>query len=153
MSTLRKTANQRAASTDPVFVLFPLGGKRFALPADAVTELARPGDMQSFPHTTPLVTGVLLRRGKLVPVCDVATVLADSEAPARRLYLIATRRFEDGATEATALPVHGECELLSTQLLPRTGKLPGYVRGLLSLRDEIVQVLDLEKLLATEVRA
>ena len=153
MSALRKPGDLRAASADPVFVLFPLGGKRFALAAEAVTELARPGQMQSFPHTTPLVTGVLLRRGKLVPVCDVAAVLAGPDAPTRRLYLISSRRFDDGTTEATALPVHGECELLSTQILPRTGNLPRYVLGLLSLRDEIVQVLDLEKLLATEVRA
>ena len=153
MTTRRQFADGDARSSEPVFVLFPIGEKRFAFSAEVVTELARPDVLHSFAQTTPLVTGVLLRRGKLVPVCDVAPVLAGSAAPARRLYLIAARRFDDGATESTAIPVNGECELLSTTLLPRTGKLPEYVRGLLSLPNEIVEVLDLEKLLATEVRA
>lgn len=153
MTRPRQCGDKHAGPADPVFVLFPLGKRRFALPAEVVTELAQPDQLQAFPHTTPLVTGVLLRRGKVVPVCDVAPVLVGSEAPARRLYLIANRRFEGGATEATALPVNGECELLSAQMLPATGRLPRYVRGLLSLHDEIVEVLDLEKLLATEVRA
>jgi chemotaxis signal transduction protein len=49
--------------------------------------------------------------------------------------------------------VSGECELTNAELLSPTGKLPGYVRGLLSLKNEIVEVVDLEKLLAPEANA
>lgn len=125
------------------FVLFPLGKKRFALPADRVTELARPDRLQHFPHTTPVLTGVLVRRGHIVPVCDIAQVLIGPGGPARKFYLIATRQFGRDS-EWTAIPVSGECELASAELLPRTGKLPPYVRGLLSLKEEIVEVLDLD---------
>lgn len=128
------------------FVLFPIGKKRFALPASTVTELARPDKLQSFPHTTPLLTGVLVRRGHIVPVCDVAQVLIGPNAPPRKFYLIATRKFENGASEWTALPVTGECELTNTPMLPRTGPLPHHVIGLLSLDGEIVEVVSLEKL-------
>ena len=134
------------------FVLFPLGGKRFALPAETVSELARPDRLQTFPHTTPLLAGVLFRRGRVVPVCDVAPVLVGSQTPPRKFYLIANRSF-GSVRERTAIPVTGECTLTSSALLPPTGKLPGYVCGLLSLPDEIVEVLDLERLAATEVRA
>ncbi|MBI2683712.1 MAG: chemotaxis protein CheW [Acidobacteriales bacterium] len=127
------------------FVLFPLGKKRFALPAPKVTELAQPDTLQSFPHATPLISGVLLRRGKIIPVLDVAQVVIGPDAPVRRFYLIANRVF-GRATELTAIPVTGECELTASELLPRTGQLPPYVIGLLSLRDEIVEVLSLEKL-------
>ena len=140
------------AAREKSFVLFPLGEKRFALPADAVTELARPDRLQTFPHTTPLLAGVLVRRGRVVPVCDVAPVLVGPHAPARKFYLIANRSF-GSVRERTAIPVTGECELTSSELLPPTGKLPHYVSGLLSLKDEIVEVLDLERLAATEVRA
>lgn len=126
------------------FVLFPLGGKRFALPAEQVAELARPDREQSFPHTTPLLTGVLVRRGAIVPVCDVAQVLV-TNTPARRFYLIATRMLERTA-ELTAIPVTGECELASAQLLPPASGLPEHVVGLLSLKDEIVEVIDLSKI-------
>jgi chemotaxis signal transduction protein len=133
------------------FVLFPLGQKRFALPAGTVAELARPDKQQTFPHTTPLLTGVLIRRGTIVPVCDIAQVLVKN-APLRKFYLIATRKF--GQTlELTALPVTGECELAAVEVLPPTIGLPEYVVGLLSLKDEIVELIDLEKLVSAEAIA
>jgi chemotaxis signal transduction protein len=131
------------------YVLFPLGAKRFALPAEVVTELAKPDTLQSFPHATPLLTGVLLRRGRVVPVCDVAPVLIGPNAPARKFYLIANRKFQSGS-EWTAIPVTGECELVNSEALPATGRLPHYVEGLLSLQDEIVEVVSLEKISSGE---
>jgi chemotaxis signal transduction protein len=141
------SATQNAHATS--FVLFPLGKKRFALPADRVTELARMDRVHEFPSTTPLVSGVLIRRGEVVPVCDVAPVLVGRDAPPRKFYLIAQRRF--GQTdERAAIPVSGECELTNSELLPRTGELAIYVHGLLSLTEEIVEVLDFEKLMSQE---
>ena len=131
------------------FVLFPLGKKRFALPAAEVSELSRPDELQTFPHTTNLLAGVLMRRGKIVPVLDVAQIVIGPNAPQRRFYLIANRRFERDL-EWTAIPVTGECELTSAEVIAPTGKLPLYVTGLLSLDDEIVEVIDLNRLAATE---
>jgi chemotaxis signal transduction protein len=133
------------------FVLFPLGKKRFALPAECVTELARMDRVHEFPSTTPLVSGVLVRRGEVVPVCDVAAVLVGRDAPPRKFYLIAKRKFAQ-TDERAAIPVTGDCELTSSEMLPRTGELADYVRGLLSLPDEIVEVIDLEKLMTEEAR-
>jgi chemotaxis signal transduction protein len=144
--------NRVAAESPSAFVLFPIGAKRFALPASSVTELAVPGHVQSIPHTTPLISGVILRRGRIVPVCDVAAVLTGSTTASRGVYLIANRRFEDGGEEWTAIAVSGDCELCSSRLLPPTGKLSDYVLGLLSLDDEIVEVLDLNRLAHSEVR-
>ncbi len=134
------------------FVLFPLGAKRFALPADLVAELARPDRLHTFPHTTSLLAGVLVRRGQVIPVCDVAEVLVGKGAPARKFYLIAAPHAAR-RPEWTALPVTGECELASAQMLQPTGELPQYVAGLLALENEIVDVIDLEKLIATEAHA
>src|SRR5438876_7847685 len=134
-------ATSSPAPGQKAWVLFPLGRKRFALPAETVTELARPDRLQAFPHTTTLLTGVLVRRGHIVPVCDVAQVLIGPLAPPRKFYLIATRKFEGGASEWTALPVTGECELTNTPMLPRTGPLPHHVVGLLSLDNEIIEVV------------
>jgi len=132
------------------FVLFPLGRKRFALPAEKVTELAKPDRLQTFPHRTPLLAGVLVRRGRIVPVCDVAHALVGPDAPPRKFYLIANRQFES-RNEWTAIPVTGECELTSIQPQRPAGKLPAYVTGVLSLDNEIVEILALEELIATEV--
>jgi chemotaxis signal transduction protein len=107
--------------------------------------------VHEFPSTTPLISGVLVRRGEVVPVCDVATVLVGKDAPPRKFYLIAKRKFEQ-ADERAAIPVTGDCELANTELLPRTGELAVYVCGLLSFPDEIVEVLDLETLMREEAR-
>lgn len=133
------------------FVLFPLGRKRFALPADQVSELARQDVIHTFPSNTRMVTGVLLRRGEVIPVCDIAQMLVGKDAPPRKFYLIAKRHF-DKTEESAAIPVTGDCELTSSQLLPPTGKLAAYVNGLLSLETEIIEVLDLEKLMTEEVQ-
>ena len=138
--------------TDKSFVLFPLGKKRFALPAEKVTELAKPDRLQAFPHCTPLLTGVLVRRGRIVPVCDVAPALVGKDAPPRKFYLIASRQF-DSCKEWTAIPVTGECELSGAEPhLPST-KMPEYVSAVLSLDNEIVEVLNLEKLIAAQGEA
>jgi chemotaxis signal transduction protein len=133
------------------FVIFPLGQKRFALPADIVTELARPGRLQSFPQTTPMMAGVLSRRGRIVPVCDIAGALVGADAPARKFYLIANRQFET-RTEWTAIPVTGECELTTSVLHEPKDSLPAYVTGVLSIGDETVEVVNLERLIALEAR-
>jgi len=145
------------------FVLFPMGKKRFALPAAGVAELARPDRLQAFPHTTPLLAGVLVRRGHIVPVCDVSDLLIGPKAPERKFFLIANRTFSAGTNktvEWTAVPVTGECELATARLVAPTGRLPGYVTGLLQISGEIIEVVDLDKLLsdytgaaAPEVRA
>ena len=140
------------SETERRFVLFPLGEKRFALPAETVAELARPDRLQTFPHATPLLTGVLVRRGMIVPVCDVAQILIGNEGPPRKFYLIASRNFGD-SPEQIALPVTGECELAAAEIVQPTGMLPEYVVGLLPIRQEIIEVVDLEKLVGAEVTA
>ena len=139
------------------YVLFPMGRKRFALPAEQVSELARPRgqaheEMQSFPHTTPLLTGVILRRNQIVPVADVAPLLVGPDAPERKFYLVVQREIQ-GRSARIAIPVTGECELATATQQPGANKLPEYVCGLLSLTDEIVEVLDIERLLPMEAHA
>lgn len=128
------------------FVLFPLGKRRFALFADLVTELARPDRLHTFPHATPLLSGVLLRRGQIVPVCDVAPLLVGPDAPERKFYLITARKGKS-SSEWTALPVTGECELAASELLPVSGKL-SYVSGVIEVGNEIIEVIDLERISA-----
>jgi chemotaxis signal transduction protein len=137
---------------DKSYVLFPLGKQRFALPAEIVTELARPDSVQTFPHRTPLLTGVLVRRGKIVPVCDVALVLVGAAAPPRKFYLIANCNLES-RQELTAVPVTGECELASAARVPLTGDEPFYISGLLAIGDETVSIVALEKLISAEATA
>ena len=46
------------------FVLLQFGRRRFGLPAAIVTELAPPVKLHVFAHETPMVAGVIVRRGR-----------------------------------------------------------------------------------------
>lgn len=132
------------------YVLFPMGAKRFALPAEFVEELARPDHLQTFPHRTPLLTGVLVRRGKIVPVCDVAQILVGADAPPRKFYLIANRE-ATSHQEWTAIPVTGECTLASLEPSRPESSQPPYVSEVLKAGEEKISVVNLEKLVSPEV--
>jgi len=131
------------------FVLLQVGERRFALPADTVSELAPPVRLHKFPHSSALVAGVIVRRGRIVPVYDVAPVLLGMQSPLHRFYLIAQRQFGD-TVEPSAIPVNGECELATGEVLPPSAGRPPYVVGTLTVGSDTVDVLDFESLVAQQ---
>lgn len=141
-----------AAIEKSSFVLLQLGRRRFGLPAAIVTELAPPVKLQVFAHQTPMVAGVIVRRGRVVPVYDVTPVLVGKKLPDRRFYLVASRNIE-GHEELSAIPVDGECELVNAELFPTPEDSPKYVAGVLAIGEETIEILDFEKLVRTSSAA
>jgi chemotaxis signal transduction protein len=135
----------------PSFVVFQVGTRRVALPQDCVAELIASPILFSFPHTTPLITGVVLRRGRIVPVLDLGPGLLDAPSPAARFFLVVERRISNGS-ERCAIPVQGECELVAGIMLPAAGE-DDFVTGCLALNEEQIEVLDLEKAIAAGARS
>src|SRR5271168_2909522 len=97
------------------YVLVQIGDRRFAMSAATVSELAPPVRLHQFPHSSPLVAGVIVRRGRIVPVYDVSRILAGKNSPAHRFYLVTTREF-GSVSEPSAIPVDGECELVTAAI-------------------------------------
>jgi len=137
-----------AAIEKSSFVLLQLGRRRFGLPAAIVTELAPPVKLHVFAHQTPMVAGVIVRRGRVIPVYDVTPVLVGKKLPERRFYLVASRNIE-GQEELSAIPVDGECELVNAELFPTPEDSPKYVAGVLAIGEETIEILDFEKLVRT----
>jgi len=131
----------------PSFVVMQIGKRHFALPSDTVVELAPPVKLHRFPHTSPLLAGVIVRRGRIVPVYDAASVLVGGSAFTQRFYLIA-RRCSTQSADFGAIPVNGECELASGEVLPPAADRPAYVKGTLAFNDESIDVLDFSALAA-----
>ncbi len=133
------------------YVLLRLGPAqqdRFALPADAVEELASASRLDKFPHTTPGLDGVIVRRKRVLAVRDVARVLTGRALLVHRFYLIVRRRY-GSAVELEAIPVSGDCELIGGVIpMPRNGDAPEYFAGSIDLAGEQIPLLDLEKLAA-----
>ncbi|MGH9733055.1 MAG: chemotaxis protein CheW [Candidatus Acidiferrales bacterium] len=131
------------------FVLLHLGSRRFALPANTIAELAPPVHLHSFPHTSATVCGVIVRRSRIVPVYDASPVLIGRRCTAHRFYLIGRRGF-GGASELSAIPVDGECELVNGELQPRASEDPPYVTGRVAVGEDFASVLDFEALVSHE---
>ena len=128
------------------FVLLGAGHRRVALRADVVAELAPPVKLHAFPHSSNSITGVIIRRGRIVPVYQVDSVFGRKSSSAQRFYLIARRRIGK-ALELGAIPVNGECELVSADLQPPAAEQPAYVTGTITIGDESLDVLDLGALI------
>jgi chemotaxis signal transduction protein len=129
------------------YVLLRVGNIRFALRADLVEELAPPVKLHRFPNTTALVAGVIVRRGHIVPVYDVSRVLCGRESSVHRFYLVARRKFGK-ESEASAIPVNGECELTNSELVAAGSDDAAYFSGSLQVGEEEIKVLNLESLVS-----
>jgi len=127
------------------FVLLRLGERRFAVAADGTAELVAPSRVFRFPHKTPKIEGVILRRGRIVPVCDVAERLIGKRLTSRRFYLIALRHYGQ-RTEWVAIPVTGECELINAELTSASTSDEPHVAGWLSHGGDVIEVLNLDAL-------
>jgi chemotaxis signal transduction protein len=127
------------------FVLLRLGERRFAVAAVNIAELVAPSRIFRFPHRTKEIEGVILRRGRIVPVCDVAEKLIGKSLTSRRFYLIVQRRYA-AQVEWIALPVTGDCELIFAEMMPAGETDMPHVAGWLSHDGDVIEVLNLAAL-------
>jgi chemotaxis signal transduction protein len=127
------------------FVLLRLGERRFAVSARQIAELVAPSRVFRFPHRTPKLEGVILRRGRIVPVCDVSEMLLGKRLTSRRFYLIAVRNYGT-LKEWIAMPVTGECELINSEMMAASDSDAPHVAGWLSHDGDVIEVLNLDTL-------
>jgi chemotaxis signal transduction protein len=127
------------------FVLLRLGERRFAVSASQIAELVAPSRVFRFPHRTSKLEGVILRRGRIVPVCDVSEMLLGKRLTSRRFYLIAVRNYGT-LKEWIAVPVTGECELINSEMMAASETDAPHVAGWLSHDGDVIEVLNLDTL-------
>jgi hypothetical protein len=58
---------------------FQLGGSPYAIPLDAVSEVARAGPILPVPLAPPLILGLAERRGRAMAVIDLPSLLDDRQ--------------------------------------------------------------------------
>lgn len=126
-------------------VLLRLGERRFALFASQIAELVAPSRIFRFPHGTAETEGVILRRGRIIPVCDVSTILTGEKLKSRRFYLIAIRQYER-QSEWIAIPVTGDCELINADMTPASPSDPAHITAWISHNGEVIEVINVNAL-------
>jgi chemotaxis signal transduction protein len=140
------SATDNAAKT---FVVLRLGKQRFALPSQIVEELAPSLRLHRFPHRSRSISGVIVRRGRIVAVLDIASLLGDKTSSAQHFYLVARCRVGE-TRELSAIPVDGECELATGELELPVDQ-PPHIAGTVRVANEALGVLNLDVLVASNI--
>jgi chemotaxis signal transduction protein len=135
----------------PSFVVAQIGRRRIALQSSGIAELILSPLLHTFPHTTSLIVGVVLRRGRVLPVMDMGLGLNGVRSTGTKFYLVIERHIGNIA-DRYAIPVDGECALVSGIMFPPQDQ-QGFAIGSLDLAGEIVDVVDFEKAIARSLAA
>ncbi len=142
-----------------LLLLFDLGGDRYALDADRITEVLPLVEIRPVPQAPAGVAGVFDFRGTPVPVIDLSTLVLGRPAErcmSTRLVMIA---YPDGAGGTRPLGVLAE---RATRVVRReltefvdcgvTSERAWYLGPVARDEDGLVQWLDVTMLLPTDVR-
>jgi chemotaxis signal transduction protein len=130
----------------PSFVVAQIGSRRIALQSSGIAELILSPQLHIFPHTTSLIVGVVLRRGLILPVLDMGLGLLGVPSADAKFYLVIERHVAN-FPDRYAIPVDGECELVTGIMFPPNDE-NGFAIGRLDLAGDVIDVIDFEKVIA-----
>lgn len=137
-----------------LFVTFKASGARFAIPARDVAEIAPLVETSPLPGAPGYVVGLMNHRGASLPVADLTMLLSGRGS---RLWA-STRILVARAAPELTVGLMAERVLKTADLDPEDIAPPGapaapYIRGVATEDGQLVQVLDLERILPAELIA
>ena len=149
---------QRAAAeaTEHLATFF-LDREEYGVDVKQVQEIRRVAEITSVPRAPEFVRGVINLRGRILPVLDLRRRLALGEVVVGRASRIVVVRVKDrllgllvdGASQVLKVPI-SHIEAAPEEVVQKGGD---YIRGVAKLADRIIILVDLERLLATELAA
>ena len=139
------------------FITFVVGGQLFGLDIMAIREIRAWTPTTKLPRVPAYVAGVVNLRGTVLPVIDLAVRLgwAGTEPTPRNAIIVTQFR-----GQARGLIVDSVSDIITLeqddlQVPPTTssdGVVP-FIEGLAAIDDQMIMILDLEKLSADELQA
>jgi purine-binding chemotaxis protein CheW len=138
---------------DLTFLVFRLGADEFALPIDAVDEVAQvPAQITRVPKTPKFLEGVVNLRGTVLPVVDQRRrfeMPKAEHAEGRRLIVVRTERHRAGLIVDSVSDVLRVAPAVIGEAPALTDEIAKLVRGVINLEaaGRIVLVLDPRELL------
>lgn len=149
---------QRAAAeaTEHLATFF-LDREEYGVDVRQVQEIRRVSEITSVPRAPEFIRGVINLRGRILPVLDLKRKLGLGEVVAGRATRIVVVRVRerllgllvDGASQVLKVEV-SRVEPPPEEVVERGGD---YIRGVAKLDDRLIILVDLERLLAHELRA
>ncbi len=146
-----------AAEATEHLVTFYLDREEYGIDVRQVQEIRRLTEITSVPRAPEFVRGVINLRGRILPVLDLKRKLGMGEVGENRAARIVVVRVRDrligllvdGASQVPKIPV-SRIEAPPEEVVERGG---AYIRGVAKLDDRLIILVDLERLLAHELKA
>ena len=134
-----------AAQSEERFVVFTVGGRSVALPAERVREIVRVPSLQRVPQAPPALLGLMNLRGTVLPVVDLAGREAGAvPGDAARILVVEAGAPLGLMTERVAALAAGRLEGTG-----ESGRPSGFSDGVARLRDgSVAHIVALDRLLA-----
>ena len=148
---------QRAAAEETEHLAtFVLDKEEYGVDVRQVQEIRRVGEITAVPRAPEFVRGVINLRGRILPVLDLKRKLNLGEVvveKAARIVVVRTQGrmlglLVDGASQVLKVPV-SRVEPPPEEVVERGGD---YIRAVAKLDDRLIILIDLERILAQELR-
>jgi purine-binding chemotaxis protein CheW len=138
-------------------VTFFLDREEYGMDVRQVQEIRRLTEITTIPRAPEFIRGVINLRGRILPVLDLKRKLGLGEVADSRAARIVVVRVRDriigllvdGASQVPKIPV-SRIEAPPEEVVERGGD---YIRGVAKLDDRLIILVDLERLLAHELKA
>jgi purine-binding chemotaxis protein CheW len=146
-----------AAEATEHLVTFYLDREEYGMDVRQVQEIRRLTEITTVPRAPEFIRGVINLRGRILPVLDLKRKLGlgeVAESRAARIVVVRVRErliglMVDGASQVPKIPV-SRIEPPPEEVVERGGD---YIRGVAKLDDRLIILVDLERLLAHELKA
>jgi purine-binding chemotaxis protein CheW len=127
--------------TDGQLVVFSLGTEEYALPIGHVQEIIRYTEPRSVASNVPSIRGVISLRGKIVPVCDLASHLGVGANGADDAKIIVVET--TGATAGVVVDDVAEVLDVDESTIDQApGAGNDAIRGIAKVDDRLIVLLD-----------
>jgi len=147
----KTAATEIVASGSRQLVIFTLAGEDYALPIACIQEVIRYTKPRDVLSPDPSVTGVVDLRGKIVPVCDLASRLGvpGTDSEDRKIVILET----DQATAGVIVDAVDQVILIQDSQLERSpASNTNIVEAIARLNDRLVVLLNTDTLVSSTAR-
>jgi purine-binding chemotaxis protein CheW len=147
---------RKAVEATEHLATFFLGGEEYGVDVRLVQEIIRLSEITQVPRAPQFVKGVINLRGRIIPVIDLKRKLALGEVePTKQARIVVVKVRErlmgllvDGASQVLKVPV-SVIEAAPDEVVEIDAS---YIRGVAKLEKRLIILVDLQKVLAVELR-
>lgn len=155
-SSMIGSARKVLMGSDAKHVVFQLGESRYAIPIANVLEIQRVPSITALPNVPDWIQGVCNLRGEIISIVDLRAFLsmeAQDFGPSRRI-IVTKSLVQDVTTGLVVDAVIGMRNLPSSGVRQPTSAIDDpispYLRGVSEYDQQLIAVIDLERLFASD---